>query len=275
MSAAVSGATLPMVTLAGTDLSVSRFVFGTASLFNAGGAGDREALLRAAVDAGFTHFDTAPYYGFGAAERDLAPVLRDNPQVTVTTKVGIYSPGGERQPDWAIFARKAIGRFLKPVSRPAVDFALGRAQAALSASLERLGCERVAIYMLHEPRIDLVATDEWQRWLEDEQRRGRVGAFGLALEAHLLEPFLRHAPGLAGVVQVLDSLDRREADLLSRHGHPLQITYGYVSAARARGDERPVATILAEALARNPAGAIIVSTRRADRLGQYADLFAA
>ena len=85
-------------TLPGTDLTVSRFVFGTSSLFNVRGRANRMALLEEAIAQGFTHFDTAPYYGFGHAERDLAPVLRRHPDVGVTTKVGLCSPGGGAQP---------------------------------------------------------------------------------------------------------------------------------------------------------------------------------
>ena len=82
------------VQISGTDLEVSQFIYGTASLFNLRGADARRRILSSAVDAGFTHFDTAPYYGFGLAERELAPILRANSQITVTTKVGIYAQGG-------------------------------------------------------------------------------------------------------------------------------------------------------------------------------------
>ena len=263
---------MEIVTLPGTSVRCSRFIFGTASLFSAGDAAKRRHLLQAAVEHGFRHFDTAPYYGFGLAERDLAPVLRAHPDVGVTTKVGIYSPGGENQPAWSVFARKAAGRVVPAISRPTVDFAIDRARGALEASLRRLQRDHIELYMLHEPELALVQADEWQRWLEDEKRAGRIGEFGLALTADRLEPFLREAPGLAPVVQVLDSLDGREADVLGRFGRPLQITYGYVSGARRVGDTRPVPEILRAALARNPAGALIVATRKVERLGQYAAL---
>ncbi|HZF45778.1 MAG TPA: aldo/keto reductase [Sphingomonadaceae bacterium] len=261
-----------MITLPGTGLRCSRFIFGTASLFNAGNTESRSRLLHAAVEQGFRHFDTAPYYGFGMAERDLAPVLRAHRDVGVTTKVGIYSPGGERQSAPEIFMRKAAGRLLPAISRPTIDFTLSRARDALSASLKRLGRDHVELYMLHEPELHLVKTEEWQRWLEDERSAGRIGDFGLALTADRLEPFLREAPELASVIQMLDSLDEREADILARFGRPMQITYGYVSAARARGDATPVAELLRAALRRNPEGALIVSTRRPERLNQYSQL---
>jgi aryl-alcohol dehydrogenase-like predicted oxidoreductase len=265
---------MQQVTLPGTDLKMSKFIFGTASLFNAGSRDKRLALLEAVIDSGITHFDTAPYYGFGMAERDMGAVLPRYPHVTVTTKVGIRSPGGERQPWATIFARKAAGRFLKPISAPTIDFSLGYARTALEDSLRRLKREQIEIYMLHEPELHLVKTDEWRRWLEDVQKAGKVRTFGLALTADRLEPFLEAKTGLDPVIQVLDSLKDREADLLPRHGRPLQITYGYVSAARKTGDQTPVGEILAQAVARNPEGAIIVSTRQPGRLSQYSDILA-
>jgi aryl-alcohol dehydrogenase-like predicted oxidoreductase len=254
----------------GTDLGVSRFVFGTASLFNIGGSGKRNHLLNAVVDAGFTHFDTAPYYGFGLAERDLAPILKAHPHVTFTTKVGIYSPGGENQSAASVFARKAAGRFIKAISRPTIDFTLTRARKALEGSLKRSGRERIDIYTLHEPTVELVETAEWKRWLEDCVSSGKVRYYGLALTADRLAPFLAGSNDLGQVIQVCDSFEDREADLLTAHGLPMQITYGYVSAAFRHGTATSVPNILKAALKRNADGAVIVSTGKTSRLAQYA-----
>ncbi|WP_246102991.1 aldo/keto reductase [Rhizobium straminoryzae] len=252
-----------------TGVSVSRFVFGTASLFNVGNKKKRLDLLSAAVDAGFTHFDTAPYYGFGFAERDLAPVLKAHPHVTVTTKVGIYSPGGESQPAPAVFLRKAAGRFIKAISRPLIDFSVARARTTLEASLRRMGREVIDIYTLHEPETALVFADEWRRWMEDCVATGKVRTFGAALTADRLIAFTNSKIDLGPFVQVADSLDAKEADILAAHGKPMQITYGYVSAAFRSGEVISVADILKQALKRNLEGAIIVSSTKVSRLGQY------
>ena len=222
------------------------------------------------MEQGFTHFDTAPYYGFGMAERDLEPVLAAHPHVSVTTKVGIYSPGGEAQPALAILLRKAGGRALPALSRPAIDWSLARARTALEGSLRRLGRASIDLYMLHEPQRALLETEEWLRWLEREVAGGRVRRFGIAVEPQHLPGFLSPATPLAAVVQTLDSLDGRDADVLPRHGRPLQITYGYISAALKAGGAVDIPALLAGALARNPAGAVIVSTGRVERLAQYA-----
>lgn len=258
------------IAIPGTELKCSRFAFGTASLFNVGTAAARQRLLSAAVATGFTHFDTAPYYGFGSAERDLAPLLKANPSITVTTKVGLYAPGGEDQASPSILIRKALGRVHASLSLPEVNFEVKRARLALDSSLRRLGRQKVELYLLHEPELALLNTDEWLSWLQFEREQGRVGEFGLALAIVRLEPFLSSASLLARVVQIPDSLDYREADLLASDSRPIQITYGYISAARSRGDRRPVELLLRSALARNRTGCVIVSTRHIERLKQYA-----
>jgi aryl-alcohol dehydrogenase-like predicted oxidoreductase len=256
-------------TIPGTALVVSRFIFGTASLFNAGTRKTRHRILRAAVDNGFTHFDTAPYYGFGMAERDLGAVICNDPKITVTTKVGIYPPGGEHQSTTKIILRKAAGRLFSKLSRAIIDFSVSRARRSLYASLQRLSRDHIEIFMLHEPTLALLNSDEWLKWLETEVTSGKVGRFGLALEANKLEPFLQQKHALAGVIQTTDSLDKKEANILLHYKKTLQITYGYVSAARSRAIDLPVVTILQHALQRNKNGAIIVSTTKLERLGQY------
>jgi D-threo-aldose 1-dehydrogenase len=258
--------------LPGTDLTLSRFVFGTASLFRVGSRKKRLRLLHAAKDHGFTHFDTAPYYGFGTAERDLQPLLTAHPDLTVTTKVGIYSPGGENQPGLAVLLRKAGGRLLPALSRPTIDWSILHARKSLEGSLRRIGRSTIDLFMLHEPELRLLDTDEWLRWLEQEVVAGRVRRFGLAIEARRLVPFMIAKNPLGRVIQTTDSLDDCEADILPCNGRPLQITYGYVSAARKRNRKIDVPTILTRALKRNPNGAIIVSTGRIDRLKQYSTI---
>jgi D-threo-aldose 1-dehydrogenase len=265
---------MQQIILPGTDLRVPRFLFGTDRLFNAGTRAQRLRLLEAAIAHGLTHFDTAPYYGYGIAERDLARVLRRHPHVTVTTKVGIYSPGGEAQAAGAVFLRKAGRRLIPSLSRPTTDWNLVRARRSLESSLRRLGHDRIDLYMLHEPQFALVAADEWLRWLEDEVRAGRVRHFGIAVKAAHLEPFLAAASPLAAIVQTADSLSDHEADTMLAHGRPLQITYGYVSSAIRRDRSVAVGAVLSQALARNSKGAVIVCTRRPERMALYASILA-
>jgi D-threo-aldose 1-dehydrogenase len=260
------------VQLSGVPFALSRFIFGTARLFSSGTMKERQALLFAAVDAGFTHFDTAPYYGFGLAERDLAPILKAHPDVTVTTKVGIYSPGGDDQGDAAVFLRKALGRLITPISRPTINFSLACAKKSLEGSLRRLNRERIDIYALHEPELYLLNTEEWLDWLEACVSQGKIRTFGLALAADRLERFLCNDSPLTRYVQVADSLNACEADVLARYGKPIQVTYAYISSAHKEGSNLPVSEILRQALLRNADGAIIASTTKVARLQQYAKI---
>jgi len=252
----------------GTSLRTSRFILGTASLFTGQSEAQAERFLERAVELGFTHFDTAPLYGFGFAERALALVLRRHKQLTVTTKAGLYSPGGEDQGRQQIFLRKVVGRAFPVVSRAKADLAVSRARASLTASLARLGRDHIELFVVHEPNAMLLGTDEWLSWLSGEQKAGRIGNFGVAGTKERVGPFLTSKSALAAVVQMSDSLTHREADILAERERPMQITYGYMS-SKSAGASAP--ETLVAALQRNLHGAIVTSTRRIERLPQYGD----
>jgi aryl-alcohol dehydrogenase-like predicted oxidoreductase len=253
------------VLLPGTDLSVSRFVFGTASLHHLGRMPVQAAHLEVAAAAGFTHFDTAPLYGFGAAERALGSVFGDEPTITITTKVGLYSPGGSDQGHAAMLARKVGGKLWPGLSRAVADLSVERARRSFGDSLRRLRRDRVDVLLLHEPAAGLLRTDEWQRWRESEG--DRIRHVGIAGPARIIAPFVMSGDPLAQVIQVCDGLDTREADIVTGVGLPLQLTYGYFSSDQSgrRGSE-----ILSGALKRNRTGAIVVYSRSQARLKGFA-----
>jgi aryl-alcohol dehydrogenase-like predicted oxidoreductase len=71
---------------------------------------ERLQLLECAYDAGIRHFDTAPYYGYGEAERVLGEFLRGKrDQVTITTKFGIQPPSVVRNRFVNQMARRILG----------------------------------------------------------------------------------------------------------------------------------------------------------------------
>jgi len=72
------------------------------------------------------------------------------------------------------------------------------------------------------------------------------------------------------VLQVRDSLDRREADLVRFQGRDLQITYGYLSSSSSLPGSLTAMEILEAAMRRNATGSILVSTRKLARLGELA-----
>ena len=73
-----------------TNLIISKIIFGTGSLIKNFTKKKQLFILKKAVDCGFTHFDTAPLYGFGTTESYLGDILKKNLHLTVTTKVGLY-----------------------------------------------------------------------------------------------------------------------------------------------------------------------------------------
>lgn len=261
------------VQLPGTAIRVSRIAFGTASLHHLYGAADRQALLRAAADAGITHFDTSPYYGYGLAEMDLGRFVRGRrAAVTVTTKVGLYPWGFDNAHAAGVWSRKALGKLVPRLSLPVVDWQVARARTSLIASLRRLGTDYVDFLLLHEPEPDLIARDEWLAWLDSEQSAGRVRAWGVAGTAARVGPWAMARHPLARVVQTQDSLDQHQADFLTASGRDLQFTYGYLSAGRSVSGGLNPEEVLRQALDRNRTGAVLVSTRRVERLRRLGEV---
>ncbi len=259
------------LTLPGTGIDVSRLSFGTARLHHLPTSRRRQDLLAAAFDHGFTHFDTAPYYGFGIAEQELGRFLKGRRGgVTLTTKVGLYPPGGLDPSTVSVWTRKVAGKVLPALSRPVVDWSIAAAARSLDRSLRRLGIDRIDLLLLHEPVSGAVQSEVILEWLKRELDSGRIRAWGLAGQAHCMDAWLSIDHPLAMVLQVRDSLERREADLVKSRGRDLQITYGYLSSsAMSSGAPRATET-LGRALRRNATGSILVSTRQVAHVGELA-----
>jgi aryl-alcohol dehydrogenase-like predicted oxidoreductase len=252
------------VRLPNSAVSVPQLIFGTGEVMRAGVGSARHKLLRAALDAGFTHFDTAPYYGFGQAERDLGSFAKV-PELGITTKVGLYPPGGAWQPTAAALARKAGGRLVPALSLPIADFAVTRARKSLDGSLKRLRRERVDLLLIHEPVAGLIDTDEWLRWLEQERAAGRVRDFGVAGQVDRIIETRAAKAELARVVQT-------SASSLQHPPFPRpQIVYGLLRAAakRAGGGGNALAVLQAH-LQEEADVAVIVATKRRDRVQELA-----
>ena len=255
------------IIVSGTQLKCSKFVFGTANLLRVGSYRSRINLLKAAIDHGFTHFDTSPYYGFGIAEKDLS-CFSSVKEVTIATKVGIYPKGGGNQADALVRLRKVAGKIVKSFSRPIVDFSVKTAADSLEASLRRLRRESIDLLLLHEPYFDLVNTDEWRDWISKSVNLGKIRFFGISTTKDRALPFLKSGSPLLHVCQLQDDFDNPVSNLLAQFGRTPQITFGYVSSAM-KVSSMPINQVLARSLMANPEGAIIVSTTKIDRLVQY------
>mgnify|MGYP000491210084 CR=1 FL=1 len=87
------------IRLGASDLESSRLVYGCMRIAGDGSAAARErgrAALRAALEAGFNHFDHADLYGGGACEALFGEWLREEPglrdDLIITSKCGIRLP---------------------------------------------------------------------------------------------------------------------------------------------------------------------------------------
>jgi predicted oxidoreductase len=125
---------------------------------------EARSLVEAALGAGITLLDTADIYGFdgsrgfGDAEALLgqvfaeAPGLRD--RIVLATKGGIMPP-------------------------LPYDSSSAYLEAALDASLKRMGVPRVDLYQIHRPDI-LTHPHEIARFAEKAYALGKIGAFGVS-----------------------------------------------------------------------------------------------
>lgn len=259
------------IVLPGTDIVISRLGFGTASLHHIAGEHQRAELLAAAVDIGFNHFDTAPYYGFGLAEQSLGRFLSSRSRdITVASKIGLYPPGGLRSKQGLVWLRKGIGKFIPTVSRPLVDWTIDRADKSLADTLRLLRRDCLDMLFLHEPNPALLATDELLEWLFKQREQGKIRAWGMAGPASLFAPLINQRHKLTSVLQVRDSLGQKEAEVVLTAGRPLQLTYGYLSNARKTMSDFSASRVVKEALKRNSTGTVIVSSRKTGKLVELA-----
>lgn len=126
---------------------------------------DASSAVRAGLDAGITVFDTADVYGLGRSERRLARALgRDIHNVTVITKGGVAwenpSHGSTR-------------------ARTRRDLSRAHLRSAVHGSLNRLGLERIPVYLAHWPD-DLHSLPEVVETLSSLQREGLIHRIGVS-----------------------------------------------------------------------------------------------
>jgi aryl-alcohol dehydrogenase-like predicted oxidoreductase len=259
------------IVIENTGITVSRLTFGTASLHHIYNSSKRQRLLEVVADAGITHFDTAPYYGYGLAETDLGNFLKKKRhKFTLSTKIGLYPRWGASNHAISVWIRKAIGKFIPTISSPVANWEAKQARASLHCSLRRLKSDYIDFLFLHEPDINQINLNEFFQWVMSEHERGTVRACGVAGLGECVIPFLENNNPLAKVVQTLDSLDKRQADFMLNYGRNFQFTYGYLSRFRdGRLLESPK-MLIQKALQRNQTGAVIISSRSPEHFMELA-----
>jgi len=130
-----------------TRLRLPELGFGTAplgNLFRTVTEEDAAATIAAALAAGMLYADTAPFYGFGLAEKRLGAGLRGK-QALVSTKVGrLLAPVSPPLP-----AERHGYCSLEPWE-PVYDYSYDGVLRSHEASLARLGVDRVDILLVHD-----------------------------------------------------------------------------------------------------------------------------
>ena len=239
------------ITLPGTDVVTSALGYGCADLYRCPSAARRGRLLATAHAAGIRHFDVAPMYGLGLAERELgrfAQGRRDD--VVIATKFGVAPTTAAtalarvQGPVRRLFAafpalrRKAQSSAPGPAAGGAgallyraAGFGAAAARASLEHSLRELRTDRVDLLLLHDPQPGDVRSDDVCAYLETARSAGYIRSWGVAGER---EPALAVAAALTApppVLQVRDDvLDRAAADERCR-AFPARITFGVLGRA--------------------------------------------
>ena len=283
---------LERIALPGSGRATTRLGFGGSGLM--GGLSERESLilLETAFDAGIRHFDVAPSYGHGQAERCLGKFLRGKTeQVTVTTKYGILPPawvgllGVARS-----VLRPALRRLpavRKQVARAAAGlktqarFSAEEARRSLDRSLQHLGIDRVDVWLLHEATADDLDDSDLLPFLENMRQEGRIGIYGLGTERRQVDAiwqrhhaycpvlqfewsvldnkaefsvaFVIHHRAVSGAMDAMRNFFGRDAGLCSRWSNAVD--------ADLAEPEILSGVLLQAALASNPDGMVLFSSR--------------
>jgi len=200
------------VFLAGAGRWTTRAGFGCSGLMGALSRRESLALLSAAWDAGIRHFDVAPVYGHGEAERVLGLFLagrRD--QAVVVTKFGLEPTENSKFAEVArAIARPLLRRTraLRPSGAASVNRAPVRApldprsaERSLVRSLRALQTDCIDVLLLHEAESHLLQDDSLLTFLENSVRKGLIRTFGIGGDSGRTSDVFQKRPDYCPTVQ--------------------------------------------------------------------------
>jgi predicted oxidoreductase len=146
-------------------------------------------------------------------------------------------------------------------------------EGSLQYSLKALRTDWVDILFIHEPPTnDIIQLLEIVGWLQTQKKLGVVRYLGLAGQAQNCVEIAKKIPNVFDILQVEDSLNNHEADIVTSSGFPLQITFGYLRKSLESNPLIDPSEIIKESLQRNQNGMILVSSRNSERLKSIASL---
>jgi D-threo-aldose 1-dehydrogenase len=303
---------LPAITLP-NGRHTTALGFGCASLMRLLEASDRQRLLDMAVDLGIRHFDAARLYGLGKVEAELGSVLRRHPgRLTVATKCGlgeVHPPSGAAQRQGGLRRLLQLAPGLRPLARRLYgnrmvrrNFSAAHCRRSLETSLGQLGQEAVDLLLLHEPGPSDAVDPAMETCLQDWQRQGLIGGYGISGLLDLTASLWRQRPGLAPHMlqweddllepQLSEQLSAAKAPLLrGRFGRirrslqPIQRAFAAVPQLQRHWSERLnldlaesdalVAALLGAALAAHPGDLLLFASTNPDRLRRIVSLLQA
>ena len=223
---------------------------GLATLMREPSPAAQQRLLHAAYDAGFRHFDTAPSYGLGAAERVLGTFLRTRPEgVTVGTKFGIVARGNPglmqlvQRPARALLRRFPAlrGRATKAVGavvHTPTDYSPETRTRSLEGSLRALGVDCLDLLLLHEARPEDVSDGSVVEWMQAQKARGVVRNIGVATGVANAAGILAQHEGVFDVLQVPSDVLTPATAVLGARPASLLVTHSVLAAPLARASAR-------------------------------------
>lgn len=260
----------PSVAFGTSGAVACRLGLGTHSLHRLFSHRARQNYLQLAFDLGVRHFDTAPSYGAGLAERELGCFARGRRSaVQLVSKFGIAPsawatvvPGGAYWAGAARMALRATGMHRAPREGPPRDYSASAMRRSVEASLRRLRTDFLDVLFLHAPQPDcLDGVEALMSALETLREAGSVRRIGLSGAARPCEQIARRYPALAQVLQIEVPAD---SDGLPRTTPACpQAAIGFWECANrpSGSDQRAVSTMLERLQQAVPAGLILLSTR--------------
>lgn len=178
-------------TIGRTGLAVTEFSFGTAALGGLYRACPRDvamATLQAAWDEGLRYFDTAPWYGFGLAERVTGDFLRDKPKddYVLSSKVGriMFPVPDDKVPSYG---------YVDPLPFDVrYDYSYDGIMRSVELSHARLGLNSIDMLYVHDIGVYTHGAernafhlreffDSGLRALQELKSSGAIKAFGLGV----------------------------------------------------------------------------------------------
>jgi aryl-alcohol dehydrogenase-like predicted oxidoreductase len=232
------------VALPRSGITTTRLGFGTAGLLREPSKRRRLDILSAALDTGIRHFDTAPIYGFGEAERILGEFLATRREpVTIATKFGLaVSAGVGRLAPIQSVGRAVLG--MLPAVRRMVRRRAARlyqpprfdaesARASFERSRAALRRDGVDMLLLHDCTPQTVQDGSLLDCLEGLRARRRITAFGTATSFdHTLE-MLASRTAYCGVLQFESDVLRRNALRVPAAAGAAVVTHSALARSRA------------------------------------------